>query len=246
MTSPPEARRAVSAPGSAHHTIPAPARMAAWLTSSGAPVMPAEPPTTNAPDCHLCASGARVGSHAAHVGVVDQPDLVMAAGRSADGDADVGDDHLTRERTAGLEHEAGLARRERDRARRPDVRPPHRAGAAVDSRRDVDRDHLALELAELIGHPRGVAVERASEPGAVHRVDDGVGVGQRPCTPTAIDGLRELEDLRAHTPTLEHTRRDEPVAAVVALAAHQHDPAAVGPVQSAAHGPRDCASRRAP
>ena len=42
MTSVPEARRAVSAPGKPHQTIPAPARMAAWLTNIGAPLAVAE------------------------------------------------------------------------------------------------------------------------------------------------------------------------------------------------------------
>jgi hypothetical protein len=46
ITSVPESRAAVSAPGTPHQTMPAPVRMAAWLTSDGAPVMPPDPPTT--------------------------------------------------------------------------------------------------------------------------------------------------------------------------------------------------------
>ena len=65
MTSVPDARAAASSPGTPHQTMPAPARMAAWLTNDGAPVMPPEPPTTSAPLNHLWASGARSGSSSA-------------------------------------------------------------------------------------------------------------------------------------------------------------------------------------
>ncbi len=53
MTSEPAARSAASSPGRPHQTIPAPARIAAWLTNIGAPVMPPDPPTTITPAIHL-------------------------------------------------------------------------------------------------------------------------------------------------------------------------------------------------
>ena len=40
---------------------PRPARIAAWLTNIGAPVIPPDPPTTITPAIHLCAVGGRGG-----------------------------------------------------------------------------------------------------------------------------------------------------------------------------------------
>ena len=59
MTSVPAARSAASAPGRPHQTIPAPARIAAWLTNIGAPVIPSDPPTTITAAIHLWAVGGR-------------------------------------------------------------------------------------------------------------------------------------------------------------------------------------------
>ena len=47
-----------ASPGMPHHTIPAPTRIAAWLTIIGAPVIPLDPPTTKTPpDAHKWSAG---------------------------------------------------------------------------------------------------------------------------------------------------------------------------------------------
>src|SRR6516162_7651329 len=44
-----------AAPGTPRRTYPAPALMAARLSSDGAPIMPGDPATTATAVCHLCA-----------------------------------------------------------------------------------------------------------------------------------------------------------------------------------------------
>ena len=51
-------------PGTPRRTMPAPARIAARAQRWAAPVMPGDPATTHTALRHLCASGARAGSHA--------------------------------------------------------------------------------------------------------------------------------------------------------------------------------------
>ena len=156
----------------------------------------------------------------------------------AEVDTDVDDGDTARMRSSRLEDETALARRERHCAARAHCVSVHHSRQAVDARRDVDRDHWAGPLRQLVHEPRGVALERATKAGAVHRIDRHVGVRQRARDGAPIDTGRELDDLGAHSPTLERARGDHTVTAVVALAADDDGAAPVTTPRDAAHLPR--------
>ncbi len=135
----PGAAAAAASPGTPHHTIPAPVRSTARLTSVGAPVMPRVPPTTiTPPTSHLWVFGRRGGSHAA----------TSAASVSPAGDAPTSMPMSATVTTPGVratwfEEQTRLARRERHRAIGPHRDSVDRAVQPVHPGGDVDRDDRA-------------------------------------------------------------------------------------------------------
>ena len=130
---------------------------------------------------------------------------VQLASVVADVDADVGDAHPARRATRpGSNSRPGLQRGEADRLVRAHRLAAHLAGRAVDPRRDVDREHVVRPTrANARGHQRGVALERAAEAGAEHRVDREVARARaRGAAPASVDavGQRELVDTDARAP----------------------------------------------
>ncbi len=231
MTSVPEAAAAAASPGTPHHTMPAPARIAAWLTNIGAPVMPVVPPTTiTPPTAHLCVLGTASGSQRRDVCLLGD-----ARGRVHHVDADVGDGHRARVRATGLEHEAGLRRRERDRPVRVDGRTRRR-------RRSARRPRTGCR-------PRPPAPARRRPPRrpTPHplraRRESPSRTSRRPRRRRAASArarrARSIPDASSNTSTRMPQARsaravDEPVAPVVPLAAHDHR---VAPVRAAADVP---------
>jgi hypothetical protein len=160
-------------------------------------------------------------------------------GRVAEVDADVGDLHLAGEAGAGLEHQPGLERRERHRLRRVHGFTVDGAGLAVHAGWDVDGDARAEHGVDGAGHPRRVAVERAAEAGAEHGVDERVRPQEGPLAELAIDAAVEREHVDPDAPLAQGAGRDVPVAAVVALAAHDDRAPPVRAAHLPTHGPRD-------
>src|SRR5262249_47038220 len=116
-----------------------------------------------------------------------------------------------------------------------DRRPGRSAREPVDAGRDVDRDGPYVAAARR-DEARG-SVELAAEPRPVHRVEEQVGALTRTRERIVAESLRELEDIDAHTPTVEPTPGDETVTTVVPLAAHDHNTRAVTPVEQPARLP---------
>ena len=133
---------------------------------------------------------------------------------------------LTGEAAPRLEADPGLARGERDgrgrlaprRPRTAPVRPSTPDG--MSTARPWGTPRLAP------GPGRGVAVERAAEAGAVHRVDDAGRRSDRPLERRRpVDRRRRARAASTRTPQpAQHACGDEPVATVVALAAHHRRP----------------------
>jgi hypothetical protein len=156
---------------------------------------------------------------------------------AAEVDADVGDGDDTGECAPRLEHQPGLARREGHGARGAHRRAGDLAGEAVDPRGDVDRDHRNAARVEALRDVCGIALQLAPEAGAVHRVDRHVGSGQFPVERGVVDSGSELEHGDPHAPRAQRVRGDEPVAAVVALAAHHDRALPVATAEDVAHLP---------
>ena len=150
------------------------------------------------PDSHLCVRRRAPGTTRRRR--PRRPARPVASSTTVDRDPDVDDLDLARVRPARLEHEAGLAGGERDRAGRPDSRPLGRAGETVDARRDVDRDH----------HRR-----RAGQPSATHAASPSsaprkpvpniastttVGTREHARETVTVEAVGELEDRRADAP----------------------------------------------
>ena len=248
MTSVPDARRAAvltrqPAPHDARRPRASPrgSRASARRSCRRIPRRPSRPTATCARRAH------GPGSQPADVVAV----VTMTGGASAPSssvDADVDDRDLARRASGRARTRAPGLRAANVTVRvGPHRRARHRAGEPVDPRGDVDRDHRARPAGELLGDPRGVVARgrRGSRCRTSRRP-------RRRPRPSArvnrapVDAVRELEHASPACPTLEHRGGDEAVAAVVALAAHDHDPAPVGAPERAPHRPTRPRARPAP
>ena len=152
-------------------------------------------------------------------------------------------------RAAGLEH-AGRACAPRSVTVRVGAhrRPDGRAGEAVDARRDVDR------RPSVRASRRAASATHAASPSSAPRNP----VPYIASTTTSARASARVERARGRSPPRarttstrtpqrrEHARRDQTVAAVVALAADQHDPAPVGAAERRRAPPRRPPARPGP
>ena len=216
--------------------MPAPLRAAACPASSGAPVIPVEPPTTSTPADHLCPSG-----------------------RPA---------RQTRGRRRSSTCSRTVRRRRRCRCRRRATRPA-RARPGSNSRPGLQRGEASPSRARAPRRPaprpscrrrptgcrprasgrRAAANARATSaasPSSAPRnpVPNIASIARSARADRALQrgvvdtvGQRELVD--ADAPRPQPPRRDRAVGAVVALAAHDHDPPAVRAAEHAQRVARD-------
>ena len=198
--------------------------------SIGAPTMPFEPPTTRHPDDHLCASALGIGEHE-----IARASSVQSVAHVVDVDPDV-DDVRRGPRATGPVRTAGRASARRSRSSRRRG-PPRRATAPV-----APSTPEGMSTAS-VGQPQGLELardrrgrRRRARPGSPCRTwrrSRG-----RPASSAARSRASETVG-RARTRRRRHPRRrstlrrDPPVGAVVALAAHDDHPASVGAAEHA-------------
>ncbi len=168
---------------------------------------------------------------------------------------------------AGHQDRAQLGRAERDGQIRTDRFTLHGPRRAVDAGGDVDRHHRHVGLVHARDRRGPVVLRHATEPRPEDRIHRDVRAGElapegmfveRPHADARdlgqapgvrgrrfaeLVGVLERYDGRPHAGVSEAARRDEPVAAVVALAADDHRPAPIRAAGELARGPRYRAAR---
>ena len=142
------------------------------------------------------------------------------------------------QRSPRVQDEPGLEGHEADGGDGLDGGALDRPGEPVDARGDVDGQDRAGGGVEDAGHEAGVAVQGPPEAGAEHGVYGEVGAVQCPDEGGAVDA-GQVETVDPRPPGGQALGGDPAVGAVVALAADDHHPAAVGAPEEAAGAPGD-------
>ena len=168
--------------------------------------------------------------------------VIAGARPVAEVDADVGDVTSPACVAAGLEHEPGLGRRERDGAIGADRRrlgPRRSSPSTPDGMSTATHGHRRRRR-DRCDDPRGVAVERAAEPGAEHRVDDDVGAVERADEPRRGRRRRRARTTSTRTPQARSaSAATRPSPPLLPLPQTITTAAAVGTAARVADRPRD-------
>ena len=199
ITSVPDAaRRRLGAGDAAPHDAGAGTHRRVARRTIGAPVIPPDPPTTSTPDCHLCASGARVGQASRDVDGLGARQRGAASRRRCRCRRSSTSPACVR---AGLEQQARLQRRERHRVRRRAPRGPSTAPVSPSTPDGMSTATHGPSTA------RQRARRHAASPSSAPRKPvpyiastTRVGAQQRPFAELAVDAAVELEHVDAHAP----------------------------------------------
>ena len=223
-------------------TYPAPARIAASEARHGAPVRPVEPPhTSTLPAANLFESAPRLGIPAMHR-VADQPDGRLDT--ATVGGCRCRPPQPTGAASCPVRSTARAWRRGRSRWRRARTAAPAISPVDASTPLGTSQATTAAAPAPLIASIAPLAGSRgvAGEAGAEDRIDDRRGPVQRgglepdrrsarraargsPRVAPELVRRAEQEDVDLAPALAQPARGHEPVTAVVALAADDHDPA---------------------
>ena len=224
----------VDGAGTPHQTIPAPARIAAWLTKSGAPVMPPDPPTTSSGARHLfVSSGRALASSAVRVSASSSTcslgvptSMPMSATATAPACVCPGSKSTPGFRAAKVTVATACTAM-------PSVAPVW--PSTPDGMSTATVSCAALAAAMSAATPS----RRPLNPVPYIASDEHVGPGECPADRGGRGRRGELDDVDACPPPGEDRGGDQPVAAVVALAAHDRGAPTVEPVELAPDLPGD-------